>query len=77
LLKVQPIVAVCGHENFDNWRIRRFDRLCANSMHSTYDGLVAHIVLNERAVAEKLACKPKDESSRRHARQRPEKVEQE
>jgi hypothetical protein len=45
-------------------------------MHRT-EGLVAHIVLNERAVADKLARKPKDESNRRHARQWPEKVEQE
>jgi hypothetical protein len=77
MLKIQAIAAVCGHEYFDNWRIRRFDRICANSMHPTDEGLVAHTVLIERAVAEKLARKPKDESNRRHARQRTEKVAQE
>jgi hypothetical protein len=46
-------------------------------MHTTDEGLVAHTVLNERAVVEKLARKPKDESSRRNAHQQPEKVEQE
>jgi hypothetical protein len=75
LLKIQAIAAICGHQNFDNWPIRRFDRPCANSMHPTDEALVAHIVLNERAVVEKLACKSKDEPNRRRARQRPEKVE--